>query len=183
MASRPFIHDQSAEDVLPKPDAIDRYQLNVVAATTADVVRSAGGWLCDRARAGWDVNVLTADHGDPLPLAILGATAVDLDSELESTMTYGALAVSAELLRTDSGVRRDVLSVLDRGLTEVIVWGDAWPADFGAQVDPVEHRLSAAARAFKARALAGVAPSEDSPSRTETLFRVQPAPTRQLHSV
>jgi len=42
-------------------------------------VRSAGGWLCDRARAGWDVNVLVADGGDPQPLMILGATALDQD--------------------------------------------------------------------------------------------------------
>ena len=32
-----------------------RYRLDVVAAGVADVVRFAGGWLFDRAMAGWDV--------------------------------------------------------------------------------------------------------------------------------
>jgi len=30
-----------------------RYRLDVVAADVADVVRFAGGWLFDRAMAGW----------------------------------------------------------------------------------------------------------------------------------
>ncbi|MBV8789682.1 MAG: hypothetical protein JOZ00_23760, partial [Mycobacterium sp.] len=30
-----------------------RYRLDVVAASAADVVQSAGGWLYDRAMAGW----------------------------------------------------------------------------------------------------------------------------------
>ena len=86
MATRSFTaDDETAAGIGPIDRAtagagrILRYQLNVVASTTEDVVRSAGGWLCDRARAGWDVNVLVADGGDPRPLAILGATALDLD--------------------------------------------------------------------------------------------------------
>ena len=50
-----------------------RYRLDVVAADVADVVRFAGGWLFDRAMAGWDVTVLVADHPDERPLRILGA--------------------------------------------------------------------------------------------------------------
>jgi hypothetical protein len=79
-----------------------RYQLNVVASTTEDVVQSAGGWLCDRARAGWDVNVLVVDGGDRRPLEILGATALDLDKGfvpmLSSASRVGAVAVSADVL-------------------------------------------------------------------------------------
>ena len=70
---------------------------------------SAGGWLCDRARAVWDVNVLVADGGDPRPLMILGATALDLDVGLLSMVRrasgVGALAVSADLLGADTRVR------------------------------------------------------------------------------
>jgi hypothetical protein len=109
-----------------------RYQLNVVASTTEDVVQSAGGWLCDRARAGWDVNVLIAGGGDPRPLAILGATAANLDegfvSMVRSASRVGALAVSADLLAADTRVREEILRVLKRGLTEIIVWGKQWPA-------------------------------------------------------
>jgi hypothetical protein len=163
------------------------YQLNVIASTTEDVVQSAGGWLCDRARAGWDVNVLVADGGDPRPLTILGATALDLDegflSMVRSASRAEALAVSADLLAADARVREEILRALKRGHTEVIVWGKQWPADFGGQADPVEHRVSPAARAFKSHALVAAAVSTDSVSPTETLFRVGTESLRALRSV
>jgi len=37
-----------------------RYRLDVVAASAADAVRSAGGWLYDRSMAGWEVTGLDA---------------------------------------------------------------------------------------------------------------------------
>ncbi len=37
-----------------------------------DAVRSAGGWLCDRVRAGWNVTVTVPDGADVRPLTILG---------------------------------------------------------------------------------------------------------------
>jgi hypothetical protein len=117
----------------------------------------------------------------------LGATALDSDAEFSSMLKHAspgdALAVSADLLRTDARVRADLLKVLERGLTEVTVWGDSSQADLGRQVDPVEHRLSAAARAFKAHAMAGMAASEGAPGRTESLFRIGTGSVRPLHSV
>jgi hypothetical protein len=164
-----------------------RYQLNVVASTTEDVVQSAGGWLCDRARAGWDVNVLVADGGNPRPLAILGATALDLDegfvSMVRSASRAEALAVSADLLAADIRVREEIIRVLKRGLTEVIVWGTQWPDELGRQADPVQHRVSPAARAFKAHALVAADVSTDSVTPTETLFRVGTGTFRPLYSV
>ena len=185
--------DDSVEGVLPIDRAqagasrIHRYQLNVIASTTADVVRSAGGWLCDRARAGWDVDVLVAGDHDSRPLAILGATSRDLDAEFESIIREasrgGALAVSADLLGVDTRVRDAVVRLLKRGLTEVTVWGEGWSAELGRQVDPVQHRVSSAARAFKTHALAAVADSKNSVSRTETLFRIGTDSFRPLYSV
>src|SRR5258708_15035725 len=61
-----------------------RYRLDVVAADVADVVRFAGGWLFDRAMAGWDVTVIVADHSHERPLQILGAQIVDLEHALAS---------------------------------------------------------------------------------------------------
>ena len=139
MASRPFPTDRhSVEGSLQadRPQStgrINRYQLQVVGTHIVEVVESAGGWLCDRARAGWDVNVLVAGHQDARPLTILGATARDLDAEFASMMRTasrgGALAISAGLLSADARVRDDVLRLLKRGITEVIVWGDEWPAE------------------------------------------------------
>ena len=59
-----------------------RYQLNVIAASVADVVQSAGGWLFDRRMAGWEVNILLSEQDDARAIRILGATTVDLRSGL-----------------------------------------------------------------------------------------------------
>jgi hypothetical protein len=193
MATRPFsTDDDSVEGVLPADraqagDRTNRHQLNVVGSRMADVVASAGGWLCDRARAGWDVNVLVADHDDPRPLSILGATALDLDAEFASMMRKasrgGALAVGADLLAADTRVRDDVLRLLKRGLTDVVVWGHEWPAELGRRIDPVQHQMSCAARAFKAHALAAAAVSTEAFTPSETLFRIGPESFRPLYSV
>jgi hypothetical protein len=63
-----------------------RYRLDVVASSVVDVVRFAGGWLFDRAMAGWDVSVLLtdlADHPDGRPVQALdhGVTEVTLWGE------------------------------------------------------------------------------------------------------
>jgi hypothetical protein len=194
MATRSFTADDETaagigpiERLTAGAGRILRYQLNVIASTTDDVVQSAGGWLCDRARAGWDVNVLVADGGDPRPLAILGATALDLDENFTSTVRsasrVGALAVSADLLAADVRVREEILRALKRGLTEVIVWGRQWPAELGGQAAPVQHRVSPAARAFKSHALVAADVSTDSVTPAETLFRVGTGSFRALRSV
>ena len=59
-----------------------RYRLDVVASSVVDVVRFAGGWLFDRAMAGWDVTVLIADRPDDRPLQVLGAQTLDLEYAL-----------------------------------------------------------------------------------------------------
>jgi hypothetical protein len=104
-----------------------RYRLDVVAASVADVVRFAGGWLFDRSMAGWDVSVLIADHLDDRPLQILGAQIVDLEDALgsmESRPRPQALAAAADLFGCDSRVRQGVLRALDHGVTEVTLWGE-----------------------------------------------------------
>ena len=169
----------------PDPVGIHRYQLIVLASGMVDVLRSAGGWICDRARAGWDVNVVVAEHHDARPLSILGASALDGEwSDVVNAASHvGGLAVSARLLAADERIRADVLKVLKRGLTQVTVWGDDWPAEFGRKVDPVQHTLSAAARAFKAHALGAVAAPKDPVTDTETLFDLGTESFRPLYSV
>ncbi len=194
MATRSFTADEGIPAGIGPIDRLSagagrilRYQLDVIAATAEDVLQSAGGWLCDRARAGWDVNVLVAGGADPRPLAILGATALDLDegvlAMVRSASRVGALAVSADLLAADVRVREEILRVLKRGLTEVIVWGQQWPAELGGKADPIPHRVSPAARAFKSHALMAAEISTVSVSPTETLFRVGTGSLRALRSV
>jgi hypothetical protein len=194
MATRSFTTDDETAAGIGPIDTLAtgagkilRYQLNVVASTTKDVVQSAGGWLCDRARAGWDVNVVVADGGSPLPLTILGATALERDegfrSMVRSASQVGALAVCAELVDADTRVREEIIRILKRGLTDVIVWGEQWPAELGRQADPVQHRVSPAARAFKSHALAAADVSTDSVMPTETLFPLGSGSFRPLYSV
>jgi hypothetical protein len=189
MATRSVIADDKTAAGLERATAsrVLRYQLNVFAASAQDVVQSAGGWLFDRARAGWDVNVMVADGGDPRPLTILGATAQDLDdgflSMVRNSSRVGALAVSAELLAADQRVRDEVVHVLKRGLTEVTVWGSQWPAELGRQADAVHHRVSSAARAFKSHALVAADVSADAVTSSESLFRIASGAFRPLYSV
>lgn len=136
-----------------------RYRLDVVASSVVDVVRFAGGWLFDRAMAGWDVTVLLtdlADHPDTRPLQIIGVQPLDLEDALaavDSRPRPQALAAAADLFGCDSRVRQGVLQALDQGVTEVTLWGESWPAELDESVGLVQHRLSMAAKIFKAQAL------------------------------
>lgn len=134
-----------------------RYRLDVVARSVPEVVKFAGGWLVDRVMAGWDVTVLISADEDTRPLEILGVETLDLEAALamwEDRPHPQTVAVAADLFATDDRVRQGVLSALDHGLTEVTLWGDWCPEELDDTVGSVRHQLSAAARAFKAQALA-----------------------------
>jgi hypothetical protein len=140
----------------------------------AEVVRFAGGWLFDQVMAGWDVTVLTADPSDSRPLRILGARARDLETMLALPLLgpcLQAIAVPADLYGSDARVRRMVLTAFDEGRAEIRFWGDSRPEDLDGRGDPVWHRLSVAARAFKAQALAAAAAPADSNEDIEVFRR------------
>jgi hypothetical protein len=123
----------------------------VVAPCTVEVVRRAGGWLFDRVMAGWDATVLVADHTNARPLRILGAGVANLDTALSHPLrapTPHAIAVEANLYDSDERVRR---LVREAAAPELWLWGNGRPAG------SMQHRLSVAARAFKAHALAAAA--------------------------
>ena len=149
-----------------------RYRLDVIAPSVVETVQCAGGWLFDRAMAGWDVTVLVDGNGyDPLPLQILGAEVIDLEDAVntDARPRPDALAVAADVYGRDSRVEQGVRLALDSGRTEVTLWGQAWPAELES-TGSVEHRLSVAARAFKARALAAAARPVESIAAVE-VFR------------
>jgi len=152
-----------------------RYQLNVIAASVADVVQSAGGWLFDRRMTGWEVNILLSEQNDARALRILGATTIDLRSGLASFLRgperAAALAVAADLLAIDESIHEEVLEAVRSGLTEVALWGDSRPANIVGQVDSTEYRLSAAARMFKGHALAAAGLADVEVGHTERLYR------------
>ncbi|MFE7743568.1 hypothetical protein [Nocardia sp. NPDC057455] len=128
----------------------------MVAPNIADVVRWTGGWLFDRTVAGWEVTVLVADPGDTRPLRILGATVLDLEQFSAAPVREAwpqAVAVASATYLSDSRVRDGVLECLDRGRTEVTMWGEVLPAELDHRVGSVQHRVSVAGRAFKGCAL------------------------------
>jgi hypothetical protein len=132
------------------------YRLEVTACDVVDVVRSAGGWLFDRSMAGWNVHVITTAGCDLLPLRILGVNAGPrYGDDIATAPTRAlALAVSADAVRRDDELMTNVLRAIKRGIGDVLIWGNSWPDGIERVVDPVEHELSAAARAFKGHALA-----------------------------
>jgi hypothetical protein len=134
-------------------------RLVVLAQSTADVVRFAGGWLADQGLAGWEVSVLTADRGDPRLLRILGARGHDLDAALASSgrlaQCVRSIAVQGGLYESDAQVRRMVLAAQQTRSADVRLWGEVRSAAPGCAA-PVHYRVSLAARAFKAQALAAL---------------------------
>lgn len=146
-----------------------RYRLDVVAASAVDVVQSAGGWLYDRAMAGWEVTVLLPQRCDTRPLRILGLRVSEFDA-LPTDSTSQSLAVSAEAFTADARVRDTVLQSLDNRLTEVALWGDGWPLGVNRATTRAQHMLSGAARMFKGYALAAAGIPDTTVDPTETLL-------------
>lgn len=135
--------------------ALLSYDLTVVATDAADVVAGAGGWIYDRVRAGWKVSVVVPAAADVRPLEILGVRAYTAGRDARDLPPEpAALAVPANLFDTDQVLRRHVTGALKRGTAEVTMWGECAAAELGYRVDRMQYRLSPAARAFKAQALA-----------------------------
>ena len=133
------------------------------------VVQSAGGWLYDRAMAGWEVTVLLPHRCDTRALRILGARVSEFDT-LPAGSTSQSLAVSAEAFTADARVRDTVLKSLDSRLTEVALWGDGWPLGVNRATTRAQHVLSGAAQTFKGYALAAAGIPDTAVGRTETLL-------------
>jgi hypothetical protein len=150
-----------------------RPRLTAITPSAAEAVQRAGGWLFDQVMAGWDVTVVAADMGDPRALEILGVRARPLDV-ICATPVLGpclrAIAVRTDMYHADERVRRFVLTAVEAGGAEIRLWGDVWPEDFDGRADSVSHRLSLAARAFKAQAMAAADLSGEPAADTE-VFR------------
>ncbi|OBH59024.1 hypothetical protein [Mycobacterium sp. E2479] len=148
-----------------------RYRLDVVAASAVDVVQSAGGWLYDRAMAGWEVTVLLPRRCDTPSLRILGVRAAELEPELDELGARSTgLAVSAQAFTADDRVREAVLESLSNPLIEVALWGEGWPLSVNRATTRAQHLLSGAARMFKGYALAAAGIPRATVYATETLL-------------
>ena len=81
-----------------------------------------------------------------------------------------AIAVHADLYDADARVRQMVGEALRGRQTDVRLWGEGCSGDFDVAAGPVWHRLSVAARAFKAQALAA-ASVPAAPGEVTEVFR------------
>ncbi|WP_156744010.1 hypothetical protein [Mycobacterium sp. 1164985.4] len=106
--------------------------MDVTAVTVAELISVAGGWLCDRAMAGWTVTAWVPAPEYAQCLAILGVC-----------------------------VREAADSSLN-GVDAPSVYGVSRCDTVGGLPGCVRHRVSVAARAFKAHALlaAGLQPND-----------------------
>jgi hypothetical protein len=137
-----------------------RYQLCVVADDVGELVDSAGGWLCDRMMAGWDVSVAISEAHDLRPLHILGITTLVTHERFASISDGGptaSIAVAPGMFENNHHIREAVHKALSQPATEVTFWGPSIPSDLHSHLTKRQHRLSGAARAFKTHALAAAA--------------------------
>ena len=175
----PKILTKSWDDAMPStataPEVLAqdrhlRYRLDVIASDVAALVQAAGGWLYHRVAIGWDVTVMVPPERDPRPLQILGVHTADLETGLSApgeTSGHG-LAVVADPFVADPRIRQRVQLALRHSLTEVVLWGDSWPAVVNHRLAEVRHVPTVAGRAFKRQALLAAEVTDaqiDSPER------------------
>jgi hypothetical protein len=149
------------------------YGLTAIGSGAVDVVAAAGGLLSDLARSGWRVEALIADGRDERALDIVGVQAHGLMTDISclgGVRGNHVLAVSADVVHSDSRVCQVVREILDRGVIDVVFWGDITLAGVGHRTNCVPYRLSGAARRFKALALAAAGAPEGEVAATEALF-------------
>jgi hypothetical protein len=147
--------DRSGPGVRISGEILHTYDLIAIAPDVHSVVVSAGGWLCDRARAGWQVTVLLPAGHDARALTILGVRVETVQSVVDTLrgLSAAAVAIDARMLQNDEQVRREVERHLDGGHAEITVWGTSTLSGTDGRFERVRHRLSAAATAFKSHAL------------------------------
>jgi hypothetical protein len=127
----------------------------VVIDSISDAVRAAGGWLCDRVWAGWDVTAWVPASSDTTPLRILGVTTTALDDgrhDLWPGRRPTAVAIGSDVTMLPSHIRAKFDALMRDPRTEVTVWGERQRTP-GSRFHDVQHRLSAAAIAFKTQAM------------------------------
>jgi hypothetical protein len=153
-----------------------RYQLCVFARDVGELVDLAGGWICDRILAGWDVSVAVSEPGDLRPMQILGVTLVTQQRLRLITDGSGAasIAITPGIFENNNHIRTEVLRALDQGAVEVTFVGPSLPSDLGGRLARRRHRLSSAARAFKTHALAAASVPRVAISNTENLYSSAP---------
>jgi len=153
-------------------EAVPRLRLDVLASSVAQIVVVAGGWLADRALDGWEVNVYVPEKHNVRPLLILGLKPVFLDpvDSLMGSRAQGAVAVTADLLKSYEAVVPGQFMRFSGGAYEIVVFGSgAVTKKVDLRFRSMPHVPSIAASAFKAHALRAAGEATQSHSLPETI--------------
>lgn len=162
--------DRRSTPLCAAGDDVGRYRFQLVATSVADAVVAAGGLIFDQAMAGWEVTVAVAVTDDDRPLKILGAKAVDLTATMTTACPARMLAVASDVLVRSDWVRRFALATVDANSADILLWGRLCPAELQDTLAPTRFRPSAAARTFKAHALAVAGACADAAMLEEGFF-------------
>jgi hypothetical protein len=167
-------HDTAEMDLRPPRRGRGPHRLTVLAPTVADIVASAGGWLFDRASAGWSVSVLLADESSDRPLRILGAETVGLCTAracAQQVQYRRFVVISTELLSAGHPLRTALVSGLGERKRAITLWGEPCPGEPEYSIETLTYRPSAAAQAFKAQALVAAGVSRTRAASPEVFRR------------
>ncbi|GBE64499.1 hypothetical protein MFM001_09610 [Mycobacterium sp. MFM001] len=129
------------------------YRLAVLGANEPDVVWAAGGLLYDGSVRGWNITVYLAECRDDRPLRILGVNSELLDGFSSEAQRPDAIIASSGLFGENNVVRAYFEDTSRPNRADVAVWGGERPLNPRRGAQQLEHRLSAAARAFKVQAM------------------------------
>ena len=134
------------------------YRLDVLTPNLTDVLAEAGGWIIDRALAGWAVTIICIGPGSPGEDRlgkILGAEIAGREALTDGNRfrPYG-IALPAALYRADNCARDYIAASLAHQATEICLFGTGRRAPTDDTFQSISHRISTAARAFKAHSLA-----------------------------
>ena len=118
-----------------------RHTLWVIGATAPSVIDAIGGWLTDRALAGWEITVFLPESQKARSLQILGLTVLPLSQLWSAPGAPGrtALAVEGSLLQSDAMIRQHAIGMLADG-AEITSWGASMPEEFGAHFLQVRRK-------------------------------------------
>jgi hypothetical protein len=137
-----------------------------------DLITAAGGWLADRAMAGWEVTAFISDLHDDRPLQILGVDPVQFHPalDLRDLCAADSLAISPDLFIQESRIRTRVSRAATLGKPEILFVGESIPPGAWGKPTRVKHQCSTAAAAFKRHALAAAGLPADSVTDYEVLL-------------
>lgn len=127
------------------------YRLEVITDNVPEAVRHAGGLMCDRSRAGWQVVVVTNDVSHARALTILGVRAQP-PGQVEDRR-YGPESRTTISSADDFAADEEPPGGSDiHPPNQLLLWslGDN---DESSDLYPLKYRLSPAARTFKTHAL------------------------------